>query len=139
MGTPVASRMLPVTKYSARKTMVEKKSVPSLANTSFLVSFLAVSPNSVRLISSSRQRAGGSRVSRIFRPPVRWIPFGEINRAVAGSYPDAEPDPERQAGYIDRQQVRDQHQHERAGPCPCDDVVGAHETGHLERFGVDHF
>src|SRR4051794_7018538 len=124
--------------------MVEKKSVASLANTSFIVAFLVCchceergdeaiqsvlrasgllrfARNDESKISRRRQRGGGG--FSIFRPPVRRIPFCKIRRAVAGGYADAEAGPERQAGYIDRQQVRDQHQHESKDPCPGDDVI----------------
>src|SRR5712664_4859234 len=37
IATDVASTTLSVAKYSTRNTMVEKKSAPSLANTSFIV------------------------------------------------------------------------------------------------------
>src|SRR3954470_4778693 len=127
MATLVASRILPVIKYSARKTMVEKKSVASLANTSFIVRFL---------VRSSGGHGRGCGQS-ILRTPVLRVPLCEVKRAVAGGQPNGQGYPERQARYIDRQQVGNQHQRERAGPGPRDDVIGAQEARQLHGFGVD--
>src|SRR3954447_15907347 len=115
MATPVASRMLPVIRYSARKTMVEKKSVASRANTSFMVySFFrhceeilrrsnpacfwaldcfAGARNDKFRISGGLRHRGYS----ILLPLVLRIPFCKIQRAVSGGESDGESDPERQA------------------------------------------
>src|SRR4051794_8053658 len=127
MATLVASRISPVIKYSARKTMVEKKSVASFANTSFIVRFLVRS-------SGGHDRGGGQS---ILRTAVLRVPFCEVKRAVAGGEANGQGYPERQAGYIDCQQVGNQHQREGAGPGPGDDVIGTQEARQFHGFGVD--
>src|SRR5713101_6884752 len=100
IATDVASTTLSVIRYSARNRMVERKSVASLANTSFIV----VLPHGCRS-SSHRQRIGGR--SRVFCFPVLRIPPGEIDRAVAGGEGNHDSGPQRQARHIDHQAVGD--------------------------------
>src|SRR6266403_2395199 len=107
IATDVASTTLSVLRYSARNTMVEKKSVASLANTS-----LIVVPSCGCQSSDHGQRIGGSRV---FCSPVLRIPFGEIDGAVAGGECDHDSGPQRQAGHIDHHNVGDHHPQQGAG------------------------
>src|SRR5882724_11414720 len=98
--------------------MVEKKSAPSLANTSFIV-MLSAGGCCGRKIISVGAGQGVRRRRTILRLAVLWIPCREEGGAVAGGEGDHKARPERQARHIDRQHVADDHQHEGAGPRPC--------------------
>src|SRR5580658_7034612 len=131
IATPVASSTLPDMKYTARKTMVEKKSVPSLANTSFIVVFsFGVSRRAGRAPARQSGSAAGAQPftlswrahrtggRRELGDPVSRIPSGEIDRAVAGGERNRDPGPQRQARYIDQQHVGRRHQQVGGGPRP---------------------
>src|SRR5258708_37764103 len=110
IATDVASNTSPVVMVSTRNTMVEKKSLASLANTSFIVAFPA-----------GRFRSGFGRRCRsgrrpVLRPAGLRGPSGKVPRPVARGKRDAETDPQRQAWEMAHQGKRDQHQHEGAGP-----------------------
>src|ERR1700694_2136154 len=134
IATDVASTTLPVIKYSARNTMVERKSVKSLANTSFIVI-----PCPGGYASGSRDHRTGEGLSCQLLTPMLRIPLGKIHRGVAGGECDRESGPQRQSRYIDHQDVGHQHQQEGQGPRPCDNIVRLQEAGQNSGFGVDHF
>src|ERR1700722_18154034 len=106
-------------------TMVEKKSMASLANTSFIVlppgfGRMVVWLNVSKCCSRTGQNAGGACE---FRAPVSRVPSGEIERGVAGGEGDRQSRPERHAGQIDHQEIGHQHQQESQGPYRRDEVV----------------
>src|SRR5882672_1929297 len=97
--------------------MVEKKSAPSLANTSFIVLLSAdrVAGWKFCLVGAGQ---GVRRRGAILRLAILWIPCREIGGTVAGGEGDHKAGPERQARHVDRQHVAYDHQHEGAGPRP---------------------
>src|SRR3984957_15574819 len=130
IARPVASTTLSVRRYTPRNRMVEKKSVASLANTSFMW----CSPSGIAESGLRQRRGGGPR--DVPGAPVLRIPFAEVHGTVARRKGDGNPDPQGQARCIDRQDVGDQHQDQGCGPEPGDDMVGPDKAGHLPGFGV---
>src|SRR5260370_22320462 len=115
IGTDVASPTLSVVRYTTWNTMVERKSVKSRANTSFIV----MSPQDMLLVACSDpgQRIGGGRGSSVFRLHVRRVPFGEIGSTVAVGECNHESGPQRQARHIHHQHICNHPRQASAGPC----------------------
>src|SRR5262245_49021033 len=102
-------------------TMVEKKSAPSLANTSFIV-LLSVDRVADTKSGSVGAGQGVRRRRTILRLAILWIPCREEGSAVAGGKGDHEAGPDRQARHVDRESVADDHQHESSIPGPGDEI-----------------
>src|SRR5258708_14541682 len=114
IATDVANTTLSVVRYTTRNTMVERKSVKSRANTSFIV----MSPQAMLSVACSDpgQRIGGGRGSSVFRLHVRRVPFGEIGSTVAGRECNHEYAPQRPARHIAHPHICNHHRQESARP-----------------------
>src|SRR5258708_13415588 len=114
IATDVASTTLSVVRYTTRNTMVERKSVKSRANTSFIVAF----PQAMLSVACSDpgQRIGGGRGSSVFRLHVRRVPFGEIGSTVAGGECNHESGPQRQTRHIDHPPICNHHPQQTPAP-----------------------
>src|SRR6202045_4478322 len=155
IATDVASTTLPVVRYIARNTMVERKSVKSLANTSFMVGLHLERSKAISKLAhlsdrlpmalanpgdDFRQRFGPGLGNYAERPilglSILRIPLGEIRRAVARGARDRKAGPQRQVRYINHQDVGDHHHQEGQGPDRGDDIICLPEAGEIGGFGI---